>query len=54
MIVWIFVVSLSCYCPLGSHSETLEVGPFPDFAACERLRQAMAPGAAPCHQRDMS
>lgn len=51
LLAWVFVFTVSCFCPLGSRSEVVAVGPFSDFASCERLRTAMRPSAAPCHVR---
>ena len=50
LLVWVFTISISCFCPLGSHHEYRDIG-FPDFETCERIRQENAPDAAPCHLR---
>jgi hypothetical protein len=50
LLVWVFVISLTCYCPLGSKTEYVEIG-FPSFDACETVRLENVPSAAPCHLR---
>lgn len=49
MITWFFVVSISTYCAIGGHPPPpVVVTGFPSHAACERVRLATAPTAAPC------
>lgn len=48
--MWSFLISVACYCALGSHPYSIPVGPFPTKALCEQVRLATAHDAAECGQ----
>jgi hypothetical protein len=50
LLVWVFVISVRCFCPLGSHTEVVEIA-FHDYATCEQTRLETSPRSEPCHLR---
>ena len=50
--MWTFVLAVTCFCSLGGRPhQPIVIGPFTTFAACEAVREAVAPSAPPCHWR---